>query len=84
MIEKFITPAQLAALLGLKESTLANWRSMKSGPCFIKADGVILYAESDVNEWLVRHRVVTTQARTGFPPMPPLPPRRKKRCDAKY
>ena len=49
----FITPAQLAERWGgqVKTSTLANWRTKKSGPPFAKIGNAVLYPIDKLKEW---------------------------------
>ena len=46
------SPDELAARLGLKPSTLANWRWSGRGPRHVKCGGRIRYALTDLVEWL--------------------------------
>jgi transcriptional regulator with XRE-family HTH domain len=45
-----LTPTELCARLGVKESTLATWRCKGTGPDYMKIGG-IFYALSAVVEW---------------------------------
>jgi hypothetical protein len=52
--EKFLTKQELAERLGGRsERTLANWRSKRIGPPFVRAGGTILYRLSSFEAWLV-------------------------------
>ena len=43
-------------------STLANWRSEKRGPAYIKVGKRIFYRGSDLNAFLTAHRIEPTAA----------------------
>jgi predicted DNA-binding transcriptional regulator AlpA len=49
-----IGPAEVAALLGLKVSTLANWRWSGCGPPFLRLGRKIRYRPSDLADWLAQ------------------------------
>lgn len=48
----YITPEQLEQWLGIKKTTLANWRYRGVGPEFIKAGRRVLYDTDTVTSWL--------------------------------
>jgi hypothetical protein len=51
-----------AARMGIKPKTLANWRSLGSGPPFYKVGARVVYDDADVDAWLAtRKRTSTTQ-----------------------
>jgi predicted DNA-binding transcriptional regulator AlpA len=59
-VDKFLTTAELAALLGRDPSTLRRWRTGRppQGPPFLRLSGrVTLYDLADVEAWLNRRRV---------------------------
>jgi hypothetical protein len=45
---QFFTPAELAACWHLSEQTLANWRTAKKGPRFIRLGGDVRYPLAEV------------------------------------
>lgn len=48
-----LTPAELAGMLNVKESTLAQWRYLRRGPAFLKlSGGLIRYRQKTVAMWL--------------------------------
>lgn len=61
---ELITIDELAEFLGVKRTTLAQWRCAKRGPDYLKAGRNIFYRRSDVDEWLQMNLEVTD--RTGF------------------
>ena len=59
----FMRPRELAALLHLKEKTLAEWRVTGVGPAHIKCGPrLCLYAGSSVREWLAKGQRTSTAA----------------------
>lgn len=54
MIERLLTPRELAELSGIRESTLAAWRSRKTrgAPPFMKFGRLVRYRQSAVVRWL--------------------------------
>lgn len=51
--KKFLTPSELSERWGerITVRTLANWRSLGSGPRFVKIGGAILYPVDEVSQW---------------------------------
>lgn len=57
VLDRLMTPAELAQRLGLKETTLADWRSRSVGPKFIRIGNKFpRYLPEDVDEWLLSQR----------------------------
>jgi len=55
-----LTPAQAADVLGIPEGTLAQWRSQRRGPAFIKLEGrLVRYRSTDLEKY-ISARVVET------------------------
>lgn len=55
-----LTSKQAAQYLGVPESTLAQWRSQRRGPLFVKLElRLVRYRASDLEEWIGRHVVKT-------------------------
>lgn len=52
------TPDELAVLLDVTTDTLAEWRSKKTGPDFVKLGKKVMYRADDVKEWMDHHVVV--------------------------
>ena len=50
---EFLTPKQLHDRYGRQISmqTIANWRSLNTGPDYIKAGGKVLYPLHSIVEW---------------------------------
>lgn len=57
--ERLLTPEQAAAYLHLNPRTLANWRSRRQGPPYIRCGRMCLYDPADLDAWLTRQRVGT-------------------------
>ena len=49
---ELLSPADLAALIGVDERTLAVWRAQKRGPDFVKLGRAVFYRRADVNTWI--------------------------------
>lgn len=47
-----LTSKETARILRLSPQTLCNWRTAGRGPRFRKIGRRVVYAETDVNEWL--------------------------------
>jgi predicted DNA-binding transcriptional regulator AlpA len=48
----WLTPPQVAERTGFSVSTLANWRSLSTGPAWIKVGTRIRYDEAVVSAWM--------------------------------
>ena len=48
----WLTPTQVSERTGFKVQTLANWRSLGTGPAFVKVGARIRYDESTVTRWM--------------------------------
>jgi excisionase family DNA binding protein len=60
------TPKQAAEFLGVPEGTLAQWRSQRRGPAFIKLEGrLVRYRVSDLEAYLSGHVVLTSIEPSG-------------------
>lgn len=61
LLDRLLTPADLAERLGITERTLARWRETGSGPPFIRTGGRFpRYSPDDVDEWLLSQRRTST------------------------
>ena len=48
-----LTPAEVGGVLGgIPEKTLANWRSQRKGPLFVRIGIHVRYRREDVDAWL--------------------------------
>ena len=57
---RLLTPKEASELLGIPDGTLAQWRSQKRGPQFIKLEGrLVRYRPSDLEAYLSGHLVKT-------------------------
>jgi len=51
-----LLPGEVAAMIGVTEGTLRNWRSKRRGPAYYQL-GRILYWRRDVEKWIASQRV---------------------------
>lgn len=49
---RLLRPRELSELLGVPVGTLANWRSARTGPPFVKVGRHVRYRRGDVDEWI--------------------------------
>ena len=62
-----LTPREASEALGIPEGTLAQWRSQRRGPPYIKLEGrLVRYRVSDLESYLTQHSV-QTDLTTGQP-----------------
>jgi predicted DNA-binding transcriptional regulator AlpA len=58
--EPLLTATEVAAMLGIPPSTLANWRYQGLGPRYLRIGRHVRYLVEDVDDWIrtqrVRHR----------------------------
>lgn len=60
--ELLLTPKEAAQFLGIPLGTLAQWRSQRRGPPYIKLEErLVRYRRSDLEEYLSGHLVETSQ-----------------------
>ena len=57
-----LNTCQVAAMLGLKKSTIEKWRVTNRGPAFIRIGGAIRYRQSVVNAWMQAQTVTPDNA----------------------
>lgn len=60
---RLLRPRELSELLGVPVGTLANWRSARTGPPFVKVGRHVRYRRGDVDKW-VAARVVEPETVT--------------------
>lgn len=58
-LQPLLTPQALADATGIPVGTWAAWRSLGTGPDYIKANRRVLYPKTAVVEWLERGLVRT-------------------------
>lgn len=57
---ELLTASEAARLLGVPEGTLAQWRSQRRGPCYVKLESrLVRYRRSDLEQWIERQTVRT-------------------------
>jgi len=49
-----------AARMGVRPKTLANWRSLGTGPAFFKLGNRVVYDDADVDAWLAARKRSST------------------------
>lgn len=59
----WLTTSEAAAVLGLNPKTLANTRSLGSGPCFHKIGGKVWYRGQDILTYQRRRRYIASGVR---------------------
>jgi predicted DNA-binding transcriptional regulator AlpA len=60
---KLLTAKEVAEITGLSVETLAQWRSQKRGPHFVKISrNSVRYWQSDLDAWLAERIVRTNEA----------------------
>lgn len=63
-----LTPKEAAEVLGIPSGTLAQWRSQRRGPIYIKLEErLVRYRQSDLDHYLAGHLVNTHES--GQPPI---------------
>jgi predicted DNA-binding transcriptional regulator AlpA len=51
---QYLTPDDLAAMWQVSPGTIANWRTNKRGPEFVRIGGLVRYSPEAVNAWLAK------------------------------
>lgn len=64
---QLLTAKQAGTLLGVAPKTLANWRTLGTGPKFHKTGGKILYLRRDLVAFARSRKVSSTSAYTPMP-----------------
>lgn len=60
---QYMRPRELAARLGVREKTIAQWRIDGTGPAFLKpSERVVIYEGRTVSDWLEQARRTSTSA----------------------
>jgi predicted DNA-binding transcriptional regulator AlpA len=63
---KLLTAEEVAAITGLSVETLAQWRSQKRGPVFVKISrNFIRYWQDDLDDWLAERIVRTDEDKSN-------------------
>ena len=56
-----LTPREAAEFLGIPEGTLAQWRSQRRGPPYVKLESrLVRYRLSDLEAYIATHQVSTS------------------------
>ena len=64
-MEKYLTPAEVAEMLGLSVVTLNRWRTQGTGPRYLKPGGRVRYRPEDVRAWAEASAVETEQSQAA-------------------
>lgn len=51
---QWLTPEDLARMWQVSPGTIANWRTNKKGPEFIRIGGLVRYSPEAVSAWLAK------------------------------
>ena len=51
---QWLTPDDLAKMWQVSTGTIANWRTNKKGPEFVRIGGLVRYSPEAVNAWLAK------------------------------
>jgi predicted DNA-binding transcriptional regulator AlpA len=62
MQKKYLTAGEVEEMIGIKEKTLANWRSQGKGPQYYKAGRIIRYSLDEVERWMSLYRIRTVDS----------------------
>ena len=60
--QRTATPRQISRIYGIPVGTLANLRYQKRGPKYYRVSRKVLYALSDVENWIMRNPVLTADS----------------------
>jgi predicted DNA-binding transcriptional regulator AlpA len=64
---RLLTPKAASEFLGIPEGTLAQWRSQRRGPSFVKLEGrLVRYRASDLEHYIAS-RIVETEVSLANP-----------------
>ncbi len=63
-----LSPKQAAEFLGVSLDTLAQWRSQRRGPPYVKLEGrLVRYRAADLESYLAQHAVEPLDLTEGEP-----------------
>jgi predicted DNA-binding transcriptional regulator AlpA len=51
---QWLTPEDLGRMWQVSVGTIANWRTNKKGPEFVRIGGLVRYSPEAVNAWLAK------------------------------
>ena len=51
---QWLTPDDLARMWQVSAGTIANWRTSKKGPDFVRIGGLVRYSPEAVQAWLAK------------------------------
>ena len=53
----YLTPTEVADILGVSERTLTRWHTLRQGPPRCKIGRAVRYVASSVADWIASHEV---------------------------
>lgn len=53
----YLTPTEVADILGVSERTLTRWHSLRQGPPRCKIGRAVRYVASSVADWMASHEI---------------------------
>jgi len=59
MKSPLLSPASASSYLSVSKHTLDNWRKKNKGPPYVRVEGLIMYLQSDLDDWIHKKRVDT-------------------------
>lgn len=65
--QDFLSPAEVEQKYGILESTLNQWRYKGKGPAYFKLGRKVRYAVSEIEEWVMKRLVLTSDSREKSP-----------------
>lgn len=61
-MHELVKPLEVAKQLGVSPATLARWRTLGSGPRFVRVGGQVRYQRDAVAAWLTQQERSSTAA----------------------
>ncbi|AEH45363.1 hypothetical protein Thein_1502 [Thermodesulfatator indicus DSM 15286] len=55
---KYLSPRMVERVYGLNRKTLANFRSQRKGPSFLKVGKKVLYPVDELEKWIKKHGIL--------------------------
>ena len=62
----YLKTRDAAEYIGSTKSTMDTWRCRGEGPVYIKAGRSVRYAQTDLDDWMTRQRVLTKDCQVQF------------------
>jgi hypothetical protein len=55
----YVNDREASRIIGVARQTLANWRHLQKGPCYVKGGRVVRYAVSDLLAYMEARKIGT-------------------------